>query len=140
LERHRDPLAGSHAHDAGSHGEDFCSDLVSHRVGAREEAERRHRDVEVAARDRKRTNHCLPRAGLRVRGVLPFELAGFDEDQLLHINKTASPNARRWRGQRVDSAGQLADHVAAVVLFGEPSDEFLRENGVPAIAIGPGRL
>jgi len=32
---------------------------------------------------------------------------------------------------------EVADHVAAVVLFGEPSDQFLRENGAPAIAIGP---
>lgn len=32
---------------------------------------------------------------------------------------------------------EVADHVAAVVLFGEPSDQFLEENGAPAIAIGP---
>jgi cutinase len=32
---------------------------------------------------------------------------------------------------------EVADHVAAVVLFGEPSDQFLQENGAPAIAIGP---
>ena len=32
---------------------------------------------------------------------------------------------------------EVADHVAAVVLFGEPSDQFLRDNGAPAITIGP---
>ncbi|WP_328353037.1 cutinase family protein [Mycobacterium sp. NBC_00419] len=31
---------------------------------------------------------------------------------------------------------EVADHVAAVVLFGEPSDEFMRENGSPAVTIG----
>lgn len=31
----------------------------------------------------------------------------------------------------------VADHVAAVVLFGEPSDQFMSENGSPAVTIGP---
>jgi cutinase len=32
---------------------------------------------------------------------------------------------------------EVADHVAAVVLFGKPSDQFLTENGAPPIVIGP---
>jgi hypothetical protein len=32
---------------------------------------------------------------------------------------------------------EVAQHVAAVVLFGKPSDEFLNSYGVPAITIGP---
>lgn len=32
---------------------------------------------------------------------------------------------------------QIADHVAAVALFGQPSNEFMRENGVPPVVIGP---
>ncbi len=32
---------------------------------------------------------------------------------------------------------EIADHVAAVVLFGTPSDEFMRDLGAPPIAIGP---
>lgn len=32
---------------------------------------------------------------------------------------------------------EIANHVAAVVLFGEPSDEFMRDNGVPPVVIGP---
>jgi cutinase len=32
---------------------------------------------------------------------------------------------------------EVANHVAAVALFGKPSDQFMRENGVPPIAIGP---
>jgi cutinase len=32
---------------------------------------------------------------------------------------------------------EVADHVAAVALFGKPSDQFLRENGAPPIVIGP---
>jgi hypothetical protein len=31
----------------------------------------------------------------------------------------------------------VADHVAAVVLFATPSTEFLRQFGAPAITIGP---
>lgn len=31
----------------------------------------------------------------------------------------------------------IATHVAAVVLFGKPSDLFMREVGAPRIAIGP---
>ncbi|MGV9799900.1 cutinase family protein [Mycobacterium sp. NPDC003449] len=31
----------------------------------------------------------------------------------------------------------VAEHVAAVVLFGEPSDEFMHDIGAPAIVIGP---
>ena len=31
---------------------------------------------------------------------------------------------------------QVSDHVAAVVLFGEPSDEFMRDIGAPPIVIG----
>lgn len=31
----------------------------------------------------------------------------------------------------------VADHVAAVVLFGTPSPEFLQPNGAPAVTIGP---
>jgi cutinase len=31
----------------------------------------------------------------------------------------------------------VANHVAAVVLFGKPSDQFMRENGVPPVVIGP---
>ena len=30
----------------------------------------------------------------------------------------------------------VADHVAAVVLLGEPSDQFMTENGLPAVTIG----
>ena len=32
---------------------------------------------------------------------------------------------------------EVANHVAAVALFGKPSDQFMRENGVPPVAIGP---
>jgi cutinase len=32
---------------------------------------------------------------------------------------------------------QVADHVAAVVLFGRPSDEFMRDIGAPPVVIGP---
>jgi cutinase len=32
---------------------------------------------------------------------------------------------------------EVANHVAAVVLFGKPSGQFMRENGVPPVAIGP---
>jgi cutinase-like protein len=32
---------------------------------------------------------------------------------------------------------EVANHVAAVVLFGKPSDQFMRENGVPPVAVGP---
>jgi hypothetical protein len=32
---------------------------------------------------------------------------------------------------------EVADHVAAVVLFGEPSDNFMRDAGAPAVVIGP---
>jgi cutinase len=32
---------------------------------------------------------------------------------------------------------EVADHVAAVVLFGTPSGEFLEKYGAPAITIGP---
>ncbi|MBV8964976.1 MAG: cutinase family protein [Mycobacteriaceae bacterium] len=32
---------------------------------------------------------------------------------------------------------EVANHVAAVVLFGKPSDQFMRQYGVPAITIGP---
>jgi hypothetical protein len=32
---------------------------------------------------------------------------------------------------------EVANHVAAVVLFGKPSDQFMRENGVPSVGIGP---
>jgi hypothetical protein len=35
---------------------------------------------------------------------------------------------------------EIADHVAAVALFGEPSAQFLQSYGAPAIAIGPGYL
>jgi cutinase len=31
----------------------------------------------------------------------------------------------------------VANHVAAVVLFGKPSEQFMRENGVPPVTIGP---
>ena len=34
-------------------------------------------------------------------------------------------------------APEVANHVAAVVLFGTPSDEFLRDAGAPPITIGP---
>ena len=33
---------------------------------------------------------------------------------------------------------EVANHVAAVVLFGKPSDQFMREHDAPAIVIGPG--
>ena len=32
---------------------------------------------------------------------------------------------------------EVADHVAAVALFGKPSDQFMSQYGAPAIAIGP---
>ena len=32
---------------------------------------------------------------------------------------------------------EVANHVAAVALFGTPSDQFMRENGLPTIVIGP---
>lgn len=32
---------------------------------------------------------------------------------------------------------EVADHVAAVTLFGKPSDQFMREHGVPPVVIGP---
>ena len=32
---------------------------------------------------------------------------------------------------------EVADHVAAVALFGKPSDQFLRDVGAPPMAIGP---
>ena len=32
---------------------------------------------------------------------------------------------------------EVANHVAAVVLFGKPSDQFMRENGLPPVVIGP---
>jgi hypothetical protein len=32
---------------------------------------------------------------------------------------------------------EVADHVAAVALFGKPSDVFLRDYGAPPIVIGP---
>jgi hypothetical protein len=32
---------------------------------------------------------------------------------------------------------QVADHVAAVVLFGRPSDQFMRDIGAPPVVIGP---
>jgi cutinase len=32
---------------------------------------------------------------------------------------------------------EVANHVEAVTLFGKPSDQFMRENGVPPITIGP---
>ena len=32
---------------------------------------------------------------------------------------------------------EVADHVAAVVLFGTPSPEFLSQFGAPAVTIGP---
>ena len=32
---------------------------------------------------------------------------------------------------------KVADHIAAVVLLGKPSDEFMRHYGAPAIVIGP---
>ncbi|WP_211699660.1 cutinase family protein [Mycobacterium spongiae] len=32
---------------------------------------------------------------------------------------------------------EIADHVAAVTLFGTPSDQFLGQHGAPAIVIGP---
>jgi cutinase len=32
---------------------------------------------------------------------------------------------------------EVADHVAAVVLFGEPSDNFMRDAGAPTVVIGP---
>jgi hypothetical protein len=31
----------------------------------------------------------------------------------------------------------VADHVYAVTLFGKPSDEFMREHGVPPVKVGP---
>lgn len=31
----------------------------------------------------------------------------------------------------------VADHVAAVALFGKPSDRFMRDVGAPPVAIGP---
>lgn len=31
----------------------------------------------------------------------------------------------------------VADHVAAVALFGKPSDQFMKEYGIPPVAIGP---
>jgi len=34
-------------------------------------------------------------------------------------------------------APEVANHVAAVVLFGKPSDQFMRENGVPPVVVGP---
>lgn len=34
-------------------------------------------------------------------------------------------------------APEVADHVAAVVLLGTPSDEFMRDIGAPAMVIGP---
>jgi hypothetical protein len=32
---------------------------------------------------------------------------------------------------------EVADHVAAVALFGEPSDNFMRDAGAPTVVIGP---
>jgi cutinase len=32
---------------------------------------------------------------------------------------------------------EVADHVAAVTLFGKPSDQFMRDVGAPPVAIGP---
>jgi hypothetical protein len=32
---------------------------------------------------------------------------------------------------------EVAKHVAAVALFGKPSDRFLTDSGAPAIVIGP---
>jgi cutinase len=32
---------------------------------------------------------------------------------------------------------EVSEHVAAVTLFAKPSDQFMRENGVPPIVIGP---
>jgi cutinase len=34
-------------------------------------------------------------------------------------------------------APEVANHVAAVALFGKPSDQFMQENGVPPVTIGP---
>jgi cutinase len=31
----------------------------------------------------------------------------------------------------------VADHVAAVALFGKPSDNFMRDAGAPPVVIGP---
>ena len=64
--------------------DDLRGDLVADGKGPREDAERRHRDVEIAAGDRQRPNDRLPGPGYRVWEVLPFQLAGFGEDQLLH--------------------------------------------------------
>ena len=32
---------------------------------------------------------------------------------------------------------EVANHVAAVVLFGKPSGQWMRENGLPPVDIGP---
>jgi hypothetical protein len=32
---------------------------------------------------------------------------------------------------------EVADHVAAVTLFGKPSDQFMRDVGAPPVVIGP---
>ncbi|HZA08427.1 cutinase family protein [Mycobacterium sp.] len=34
-------------------------------------------------------------------------------------------------------APEVADHVAAVALFGKPSDQFMRQYGAPPVVIGP---
>jgi hypothetical protein len=40
-------------------------------------------------------------------------------------------------GTRTVGRPTVANHVAAVVLFGTPSNEFLRDAGAPPITIGP---
>lgn len=60
-------------------------------------------------------------------------LAGFVTSAA--VPETVPASYRSYLPQPLPPA--VADHVAAVVLFGEPSDQFLQENGAPAIAIGP---
>jgi cutinase len=59
-------------------------------------------------------------AGFVTSAVVPAEVPG---QYLSYIPKPMPP--------------AVANHVAAVTLLGKPSDQFMRENGVPPVAIGP---
>lgn len=92
LEGNRDPLAGPQAGDAGTDSDHLCGDLMADRIRAGEDPEAGHGGIEVAAGDREWPHNRVADTRFGVRGLLPFQHSGPDEDQVFH-GVTIEPEA-----------------------------------------------
>jgi hypothetical protein len=85
LERHKHPLANATLADLLPDRDHLRHSLMSDSKRTRKETERRHRLIEITARDGERTHERTARVReLRLRSLLPCDPSGFEECELAH--------------------------------------------------------